>query len=621
MDAVAHATKATELIDEFADFVKVSSLYPANNERVQASLHGVLEKVEEIRGKRSRVRIRVVRETFAINNAMADSNKHNVEWLAECMNETALGGIAIEPCAKPKSLLAFSSLLRRNVTASRTATAFGQLWKETIPGVVLLERLFGISSERWEKLSQETRRILEEESSRGEVLREILEGDDATLDQALEIFEPEEDFSGDEFVDGVEFLRRMVETIPDNLHEDAEASIDLINMLMTSKGDKVADVERLSPELGQIEYRKMILGVSKHFYNGSEDSGEEASSLRRDSFTPFTEEPDSLEDELTAFSTALETLPNGRLDADSEHEIESWAEKLGIGLHRLLKLSQERGDTLAVERALAEQVEHAKGAKPSRLFRLYLERLCGPREGVDPWAHMRGLAAILESTGLLAKMIELRLVTAEILAVTFPQMFGTFVDSLGNTEEDNVILKKVCELVGTTRVLATELDMITSEQRARIYASKAVEAMPFAYKILQSAEQLSHEELEFVVSLRLENPECIAVRAIDDIAVLPLAYVKSVCELVLGLGGHAPTMRSRSESLIREYIANPPEGIHVDRVVRAIGALRAFWSRKTETFVRGLLKGTGFLRLKKPPKPIREALKTLLKTVKDEQDD
>ena len=66
------------------------------------------------------------------------------------------------------------------------------------------------------------------------------------------------------------------------------------------------------------------------------------------------------------------------------------------------------------------------------------------------------------------------------------------------------------------------------------------------------------------------------------------------------------------------FIDDPPDGVSVDRIVKAVGSLRVFWSPKTDAFARGLLRGTGFLRLKKRPKPVRGAVRTLLRTIEEE---
>jgi hypothetical protein len=84
----------------------------------------------------------------------------------------------------------------------------------------------------------------------------------------------------------------------------------------------------------------------------------------------------------------------------------------------------------------------------------------------------------------------------------------------------------------------------------------------------------------------------------------------------MGRAERTTAVRRVSENLIRDHIENPPEWIDVNRQVRAIGALRGFWSPRTEEFVRGLLKRSGFLLMNRRPKPIRAAARTLLRTRK-----
>lgn len=608
--------KAAKLINDFADFVKICTLYPSNNERVIRTTSEVLTQIHQLRDRRNRVRIRLMKKRFAVDHTATPCDKPNVEWLAECMSETALGGVSFMEDATEESLSEFAAVLRENVSSKRTAKRYEDLWTQEIDGLKMLERLFGLSNERWNMLSDATRCLLDEESPQGDVLREVLEGEDDILERLSRMFLEDPEFDGDEFVESVELVRTFVELMPDVLAEDMERSMGALDMLSKAEGDNLLQIRQTPSEVAHLEGRRRLLEVSSRMARKGSDGHKEDGKVENGELPSGHAGDSDLSEDLDTFAAEFEDLPNARAPVFAPRFLDARDEKLGIALHRLRNLGEHRDSSPALESALKQILEKV-GGKAHDLLELYLTDLCLPREEGEPWAHFWGMAGLLDRTGLLQYMIDFHILTPGIVAATFAQTFRPFVSSLSDSEEDNERLAEVCRLMGPARILATVQDgWLTPEQRQRIYATPSPHVIPFALQWIEGDElKVRKEELDFLSSLKIDRPEWAALRFIDDVRVLPRDYVRDLCMLELKIGAHAPTLRNLSESLIRDYIQKPPPGVHTSRVVRAVGALRYFWSSKTEAFAKSLVRGTGPLRLKRPPKEIRDAVKTLLRTV------
>jgi hypothetical protein len=601
--------QAADLIHALADFLKICTLYPASNARVQDSVAGILHKVENLRGNRPQVVVRVRPDGFAVDHTSTAFDNPNAAWFAECMTKTALGSIAIKVDATSESLLTFAKALRDNVRAANNARSFEDLWSEEIPGLGLSARLFSVRPDNWTGISASTRSILEGDSLRGAVLREFIENKKGSLEQLGDCFTWEGDWGDEETISTIELIRDVLDLLPDSVVADTNRCIEIILELLASNSDSLAEVAQSTVDSAQREFRRIVLEVSSHFFAHEDGQKLEAPSAPSGESTGHPGD-EKFSDNADEFAAEFAELPDGEVELQEPDLHKTQLEHLGIALYLL---QGEVELTANLKSIIAEHVS-ADEAPAQHFLCTYLQQLLSPRPGKQPWAHLESVTKKLEQAGLLQYMNRLGIMSPGVVAATFPHTFGSFLDSLDFGDEASGRLIEVCKLVGPTHLLTLKGEDLTPDQRRRVYATRSKIVLPIALVTMESKSgPIDDDDFEILARTASTGPESAALHVLNDPQLLARQYVKDLCRFEAGLDTDAEKLRIQSGQRVRNYIDNPPEGTPIANTVRAIRALSHFWSSSTEALVLSLLTRSGLLRLWTHPRPIRDAATAVLK--------
>lgn len=622
---------ATDLVVALADCVKLSAMYPRANARVHRACNGTLDAAIALRGTRSQVRLRVVDGVFRIGRIRVDVAKGNVKWLLAAMEKTAVGALELESTLSIDGLLDFAEELRKNAASSQNARTFEEMWTTTFDGISVHERVFMLSAHlaSMDGLSEATKSVLQEQSTRGERIREMLD-DESVVGAHLSRYSGQA--GGQESADGIgtaiDVLCRVLDVLPGEILEDPTACMEFVERLLSTSDEILYEAGVFSePEEVLAESRRRVLDVSIRYFVRPDGRGD-VDALPGAAPRPaggghfgnghFGDE--QFQEDLELFLREYAELPDPKVKLAATRDlVEAPREKLVMALEVLCR-ALHRGDdgaALAAGPPLAAAVQLCNGyedAEAPRIVARYLDRL----EGV---AVSPGFVQVLDDAGLLVGALDRGRVTDEAIAGAFPIGFGTFVDWASGQARGAERLDTVLGLVGTERVYQSKLKLVGRgrplgrERFEKIYASASPHAVVFALM------QLDHDDqspllpvIELLGRLRLTGRESAGLRYVEP-RQLPWDYVIRLCRFVLGDESEASVLQQRSEKMVRTYIENAGPDDDEARVVRAIAAMREFWSPRTEEFVRELAGG-GLLGLGRRPKAIRAAAKMALKSVR-----
>jgi hypothetical protein len=605
--------QAADLIHSLADFLKICTLYPASNARVKDSVADILHRVADLRGNRPQVVIGVRPDGFAVDHTSTACDNPNAAWFAECMTETALGSIAIKVDATSESLLTFAKALRDNVRTAKNARSFEDLWSEEIPGLSLSARLLDVRPDKRTDLSPSTRNLLEGDSLRGAVLREFIENKRGSIEQLGDCFTSEGDCGDEETISIIELIRDVLDLLPDSVVADTNRCIKIILELLGSSSDSLAETAQSTVDSAHLEFRRIVLEVSSHFF--AQENGQENGQKLETPSAPSGESTghpgdEKFSDNADEFTAEFAELPDGEVELQEPDLHKTQLEHLGIALY-LLQGEVELSASL--KSIIAEHVSSDE-APAQHFLCTYLRQLLSPRPGKRPWAHLESVTKKLDQAGLLQYMNRLGIMSPSVVAATFPHTFGSFIDSLDLGDEASGRLIEVCKLVGPTQLLTLNGEDLTPEQRRRVYATRSKIVLPIALVTMESKSgPIDDDDFEILFRTASTGPESAALHVLNDPHLLARQYVKDLCRFESGLDTDAEKLRTQSGQRVHNYIDNPPEGTPIANTVRAIRALRHFWSSSTEALALSLLTRSGLLRMWTRPKPIRDAARAILK--------
>lgn len=616
----APETPARLLVDRLADFLKTSGLYPANNQRVQAAADSLLAQAELLRGERRRVVVRLAKECLCVDAEEAESSRPNVAWLRESMRKTAVSAITLEATATRESLLLFGERLRRNTSAATRATTFAELWPEPFEGIAVLERLFLGGACSWQELPERTRNTIESNSPQGALLRHALETTDELTEQLLRLdsgaaTSAEERAS--RLVGGLQLVHHIVDLLPTELVSDPQTGFEIVQMVLSAGAESLQRLQTMPEQQATLEFRRLILEVSSRYFGHGTLAETEA---EEEVAGPKGHAGDELiTDSLPELLAEIEALPRDPAPITAA-SFDSAAEKIGVCLHQLLHADGEQ--TPEGLRAHLAKILPRLDEPARELLASYFAHMCSPLAGEQVRSRLLVLLAMLRESGV-GHLLSSNLLAPQTVAASFPATFGAFLDLLDpSRQEDCTLLEETCRLLGRDRVRrATETlvgkdGLLTAARAEKLFALRSPAIAPLALIILNGGDPAAVAQVaRYLANLKIPGPEAEALRVVDPPDQLPRAYLQSLCEH-LAAGQPAPAQLLRtSEELIRSFIAEPAASAEqIERQARAVAALRVFWSGRTRDFVRSLLRGTGLLRLRRRPKPVRAAARTLLQS-------
>ncbi len=179
---------------------------------------------------------------------------------------------------------------------------------------------------------------------------------------------------------------------------------------------------------------------------------------------------------------------------------------------------------------------------------------------------------------------------------------------------------KLCREIGAKRILEEEQvlsdkdGILSSERASKILSMPGKETLPLALIILKNkAKEHRTKGLKFLLRANLGMKELFPLTLFEDPEFIPSQFLVMLCEA--GIEGRpAGKVTSYAGTLIRTYInqsSGDPDKLK--KRIWAVRMLKEFPSPETEFFLKELLKGSGFLGMKKEPPEIRTAAKETLK--------
>lgn len=595
-------------------------MYPATNTRVRDSARKVIEVSHELREGRAQLTIRVTADGFAVRGDVVESTRANMRWLHESFKRTAVAGVTLEQSLKEPEILEFAALLRRNTAASQKATTFSELWQESFEGLKPVEKIFALAGGMWEHLSGELRAVIEEESPRGERMRELLESGSETFESVEGLVaEAASDADRQEVLGGaVDLLRRVLDVLPPEMLEDPD---DCHTIVEKALGQIIGN--SALPELRPTgsDLRKVVLEVSGKFFARSDGQEESATATSRDEAPDAPKGhagDDRFEEDVDEFFADFDTLPDVPVGAVDGKVVAAPVEKLMVCLHRLLTLPRE--SVLRPVEALLKDSFEAAGSDGDDALRSLIQTLRQlDQSDVDVLARSKWLFSCLERVGIVSRWFELDEMSEDAVVRAFPAGFGTFVRFCAKDEVGLLRIASAAKQIGSDRIEGAASQLFG---RGRVLDDACVDAilrtradavMPFAMTYLDTVKQPRLDWVaRYLGKLNLSGRESAALRVIAG-ARLPHRYLVDLCRFYAHQKVRSVPLEQMSATLIRRYIEDPGEDSGDGKIIRAVGALKPFWSPKVETFLRDQLRGAGLFRSKRHSRAVRDSIKTFLK--------
>lgn len=620
----AHKTRidpepAQTLVERLADFLKVSGLYPANNTRVQESAAAVLQLAADLRAGRPRLVIRLSGGQLSVDLTQITSNKANVLWLCDSLRKTAAAGIGLSSELSKQSLLDFAARLRNNTSArAGRSTTFENLWPEPFAGIEVLERRFLSGACGWRELPEETRRVLEEDSPQGALLRHMLETTDSLADELTQLQDALDDgTAGNTAIDALQVVQRIVDLLPPELLESPQTGLEIVQMVLGAGTDALRHLQELPEQQAVLEFRRLILEVSSRYFGRGSDTEEEAA--------PAVDGPkghagdELITDSVDALLAEVDALPDSELPELVDAPVTDVSEKLNVCLHHLLH-SDADADLSGTAAHLAQLLPRLD-ATARELLTDYFGHLCSPTASEHLRSRLQSLLGLVERLGLSHVLLSHHVLTPRMVAASFPSTFGAFLDMLDVARPDALTqLEEACRRIGRDRLRKSQKELFDSDgvltpaRQQKVFAMPSAAAATFAVELLRCGDAAAVSRVaRYLAGLRIPGPEAEALRVIDPPEQLPRTYLTLLSECLCSREPPSTQLLLVSEELIRAFILEPTStSEHAEKQARAVAALRAFWSARTRDFVVALQRGSGLLRLRRRAKPIRLAAKQLL---------
>ncbi len=597
-------------------FLRTFSTYPLTNPRVQAALSSLVGVVNGLLMKYPAIDLRFQDGLLRVQGWKFKKEHPDIAWLRQVFKDAKLSGIKISPPAEADVLLAFSRLLLENRELGKKGSSFDLMWSFPPKGVEPLpygEAGLQGGVSRDEKSEPGSR---EEKKDDGEAEREIgrilearrglrgkandfLQFCETNGNEAELLAEILGGFPGDPAAPpGVkaEWMERVLETAERILYamraRPGERDCDFLGKVLEgAMARQLAD----SPGVGEVRGGPGLGAAARPEKRRGREGGREnpPEVMREWSFLPH----------------------GGEFDLGQGMR----AEALAAGLHLLMVLPEvERVESI---RGFLERLLEDPKEEEFVTLNTFLKPLRGGSRSGEPGKGVAKILEFLEEEGLKERALHASARSPQAVVVSFPNGFTDFLDFLDLGDPPSVkVFKEVCTQIGPARFqeeedyLAGRGGLLDPERVEKILSLPCRPMLPLVRIILRNkGRQYKDRCARFLSRVGLNLKESVPFQIWEDVTTLPLDYLVQVCEAEIA-GRATKRLSNFTAVLLRGYIEERSGSQDaLPRRVAAVRALAAFPSPENELFLKDLVKGAGFLGIKKEPPQVREAAREALR--------
>ncbi len=583
---------ASLLLGRLADFLRLRAIYPANNQRVQATAREFAELVDERVAESQLLRIRVTPDRATIDDVPIALDRPIMRWVAETLRKVSLEGIDVLGGIDGATLDQFAVELQRCSTGSPQPLA--ARWPtdrpmlRPIPLVIRGHHLAGSHGKPTSVTAGEDGAAA---GRVGELLSRVAE-DPRIRDRITKLQSSiDAQFGTDGQREEIDLLDRIVQLVGEDEQLDPSRVPQLIDQVLDGFDQRVIgalanSAEAIDPAISAVARQVADRYFARPDAVPQQPSGEKPVGRPED-------EP--IKDDLAELVADVQSLPSDQEPPRFENDVE-------VASHELLVCTDLLATPMldATPTHAAARIGSLLAARPSLDVRPLDLVLASPREetAVDRARVLRAF----HDAGQVQVLFQRRCLDAVTVAGIFPQWFGAWIDSLDPQEaEDGATLRRFLDAVAPDRLEAGCRELVRSRElsdpsRIRRIAALGGRQAGRMLAILCTAglNEATRAAFELLRGTDLPAIEALALRVLPP-QFLPKEHVVALCRLAGGDATVAERLRMDSATLVRRFVqeSGGDAGVAEHRL-RAIRALAHIPSPQSRALLGDLAKGWPF---------------------------
>jgi hypothetical protein len=604
-----------ELIDQFAEFLKCSSIYPSNNVRVVSACDGFIAAVEMVKRVRgSRIVVNLEGDTFVVAGIKVEPESPPAVWMRDAFIRTALGGVELDAAVNRATLREFAERLRVNY--GNPDKNYSVLWSGDFEGISPMElRYLGRHGEGGKAGDSEPVQLETARPKQDRVIGSLLQDDELmaklkNLQNMLQENMPEGETAQ------VNLLEPIRQALPIEAVLDPKAACDLVDQILQICETKVKAMVAKEEFTDQESMAVTIAGIGRRYFKARvKDMGV----IPQESLPEGRPEDASTLEDIELMLAEFEALPSWD---DFELKIEGdvyTREALGVYLHEFVLAAS--ADTLSrgfIREILEEEPRHSDLLQP--YVDLCLSDAGRQEENRNVWRIVE-LLQESDPTGILE---DRKFLTQKVVQFTFPRQFGAYLDTLSSSRPGELNgLADICRRVGFERINAAGDDLLENERivtRRRLKKILAVdsdEMLPLVGVISRVNDNWVRNAVARFI--RRRNPpvkESAALRVVRPLDWLSQQYLEALC-IRQPDRKHRDWLQEESARLLRVFLRDTAGiGEMMERRIRAIHMLVTLPSEENIDLLKEVARERKFRFFRWKTRGLRKAARKARKQIK-----
>ena len=592
-------------------FLRSFSTYPLTNPRVQAALSSLVGVVNGLLERYPAIDLRFQGTDLVVQGWKFKKEHADIAWLRQAFKDAKLKGVRIHPPGSGDVLLAFSRLLLENRELAKKGSSFDLLWSVPPRGVDPLP--FGEESLPLDVLGEGGEGAEVPGKVAPQELQTVLEAGKGLQGRLEDILQ----FCGSEKPPSI-LLEKVLSGFPGHPAAPASLKAEWASGVL-EMAEQVLYAMRIRPGAKDCSFLERVLegAVARHLADspgvGDVRPGREMSSTLR--FSKGREQEGGRENPPEVLKEWGFLPHGGGFDLDQGTR----AEALAAGLHLLMVLPD--ADRVENLRGFLEGLLENPREEEFVTLNTFLKPLKVEGGKAKPGKGVAKVLEFLEEEGLKERALQASVRSPQAVMVSFPTSFPDFLDHVDMGDPPSIkLFKEISARIGPARFqeeedyLAGRDGILAPDRVEEILALPARSVLPLLRIILRNkGRQYKDQCARFLSQVGLNLKEAVPFQIWDDITKLPLEFLIQVCEAEIA-GKASRRLTNFTAVLLRSFIeekAGDPD--YVPRRAAAVKALGSFPSPENELFLKNLVKGGGFLGIKKEPPQVRDAARESLR--------
>jgi len=604
-----------ELIDQFAEFLKCSSIYPSNNVRVRSARDGffaAVEKVKKVRG--SRLVISLEGDNFVVAGIQVEPESPPAVWMRDAFIRTALGGLELDASIECSALAEFAEQLRVNY--GNPDKNYGVLWPGKFEGITPKELRYQGRHGEDAKLAEALPDLPDNPRAKQDRVIGSLLQDEGLMAKLKNLQERIRDNMPEGETAQVNLLEPIRAALPIEAVLNPKAACDLVEEILEICESKVKAMVAKENFTEQETMAVAIAGIGRRYFRARvKDMGV----IPQESLPEGRPEDASTLEDIDLMFAELKALPTWD-DFELKIEGEPYTrEALGVYLHDFVNApSSDTPSHGLICDILKSEPQH------SDLLQPYVE-LCLSDKGLkEENRHVWRVIELLQKSDPTRILEDRTFLTPKVVQFTFPRQFGPFLDTLNASRPAELEqLADICHRVGSVRItesgdyLLETAKIVTRRRLKKILSVDSDEMLPLVGVIAQVNDNWVRDAVARFI--RRRNPpvkESAALRVVRPLDWLSPQYLEALC-VRSPSRSHRQWLQEESSRLLRVFLRDTA-GLQemLERRIRAVHMLAALPSEENIELLGDVVQEKRFRFFRWKTRGLRKAARKARKQMK-----